>query len=806
MYTNTMRFTGLSGIDTESMVTQLMQAESYKYERLKAELQILQWTQDAYRGATSTLQDFQNTYFSMASSSNIVSSSNFTGTSTSTILDCNGNPSTAVSVSSYADGVSFDITSATMAQNLEMTSSSFSLSDIEGDAVDFSNLQAGDSFNITLDGTSKTITLTEDDIKNINKATSADDKMTALTNTLNSQLTSTFGTETSGESKVSVSAGGDGNLVFTTTAGHDLTVTDSNSRAGVEGETKTTVTLDTSTLATSILTNATLTTDDDGKTTYSSTASVTINGTEYKASFDLPDKTEIDVTDYYNDDDGSFSDDYETKEEAKAAYDKAVAENDEAYKETIVATALQALTAELSDVSGLSFGYSDNGDGTLDLSFQTVNTSESFTVSGFNLGGGTITLNDSKLGGTSSLSGLGITSGSNNKLSTSEITMGDIWSENDGKGTFPTTLTLGDTTIDITADMTFKEFSDALSGTGYSVSYSNLSNKFTFSSEATGQTANIDSTATDTLNDIFGFSDSGTIQKATDLVMTINGVETSRDSNKFTYDGVTMTINEDITKGVNDVSIKVSQDIDTTYDNIVNFVNAYNDLVDSLKSLTSTNRPTTSDGGYYTPLTDDEKAAMSSSEIELWEASASSGLLYNDSLINGILTSMRSTMYESVPTSDGGSIALYEIGITTSSDWTQGGKLVIDESKLRTAIEERGSDVTDLFTQTSDIGYTTNKVDSARMSTQGLASRLDDIIKAAVYNADSSLQAKAGIASGVSVNNNIISKQIDDKNDAIATMYSYLVNKENSYYAQFSYMEQAVMNANSQLSYLLSMM
>ena len=85
----------------------------------------------------------------------------------------------------------------------------------------------------------------------------------------------------------------------------------------------------------------------------------------------------------------------------------------------------------------------------------------------------------------------------------------------------------------------------------------------------------------------------------------------------------------------------------------------------------------------FLPLTDEQREKMSDKEIEKWEEKAQIGLLRNDRTLNSILSSMRGAM--SAGTDEGD--YLFQIGITTG-EWKQGGKLVIDEEKLRKAVSE----------------------------------------------------------------------------------------------------------------------
>ena len=57
-----MRMTGLiSGMDTESMVKELVQASSGKVDKVKKEKQVLQWKQEAWQGLNTKLYNFFKT-------------------------------------------------------------------------------------------------------------------------------------------------------------------------------------------------------------------------------------------------------------------------------------------------------------------------------------------------------------------------------------------------------------------------------------------------------------------------------------------------------------------------------------------------------------------------------------------------------------------------------------------------------------------------------------------------------------------------------------------------------------------------
>ncbi len=237
VYTNTMRFTGLSGIDTESMVQQLMKAEGMKVNRLKATRQITQWKQDAYRNHADSLAKFQNTFFSFSNpATNIRSEGNYG--SRSTTVKQNGKESNAVTVSSTSAApgsrYTIDVKQIAMADSYEGTArvgnTPTSVNDI---STIMSKLLSSDdkSITLTLDGVTKTLNFTNAEITSV----SSDTTGVQFKNLLNTKLKTAFGTENVGgtqKEKVYTVIAGD-KIAFNTQANHNLTISASEA-LGIE--------------------------------------------------------------------------------------------------------------------------------------------------------------------------------------------------------------------------------------------------------------------------------------------------------------------------------------------------------------------------------------------------------------------------------------------------------------------------------------------------------------------------------------------------------------------------------------------
>lgn len=259
-----------------------------------------------------------------------------------------------------------------------------------------------------------------------------------------------------------------------------------------------------------------------------------------------------------------------------------------------------------------------------------------------------------------------------------------------------------------------------------------------------------------------------------------NGLEIIRPSNTFTINGVEFTAKKLTTEAV---TFSSTPDVDGILDTITQFVNKYNELVDKIRTKTTETKYRD-----YQPLTDAQKEDMSEDEIEKWEKLAKSGTLKNDSILNSVLTKMRSNF--SSPVSGTSTYSqLSQIGISTTANYLDGGKLTINEDKLRAAISADPNAVYELFQK-----------DGATSSEQGIARRLRDTLKTAMTD----ITDKAGKTT--SVNNTFtLGKVLNNYASQITRFEDKLKLIENRYWARFTAMETAINKANSQSTYLTSM-
>ncbi|WP_059041707.1 flagellar filament capping protein FliD [Paenibacillus rubinfantis] len=278
-----------------------------------------------------------------------------------------------------------------------------------------------------------------------------------------------------------------------------------------------------------------------------------------------------------------------------------------------------------------------------------------------------------------------------------------------------------------------------------------------------------------------------------DATVLINGIETKQSSNHFSVNGVDFTLTG-VTPDGQSTQVEVAQDVDKVVETIKAFVDTYNEALALLNKKTGEERYRT-----YLPLTSEQKEAMKEDEIKLWEEKAKSGMLRNDSILSKTTSDMRTSLFADVTLPNGTKVNLAQFGITTGS-YSEKGKLHIDETKLREAIEANPDGAYALFGQTDSSATVTNN------SKDGIFNRIKKINSAALQ----SLYDRAGTSKFSSdlttafLPESELGLQLRNYDDRIADMNRRLTMIENRYYQQFTAMETAMNKYNSISSSLFS--
>ncbi|SFE92874.1 flagellar filament capping protein FliD [Alteribacillus iranensis] len=272
-------------------------------------------------------------------------------------------------------------------------------------------------------------------------------------------------------------------------------------------------------------------------------------------------------------------------------------------------------------------------------------------------------------------------------------------------------------------------------------------------------------------------------------IFTVNGLRTERHSNTFTIDGMTITLKETFDANEDEaVTIGSSIDTDTVYETIKGFVDEYNEMLDTINEKLGEKRHRD-----YPPLTDDQKKELSDREIELWEEKAKSGLVRNDRLLSGFMNTFRLDLYGAVQHNyETDFKQLTTIGITTTRNYMDRGKLEIDETKLKDAIEADPDAMYQLFA-----------ADGESREEQGIARRLRNSLDQAIEG----VAERAGGAKGKIQNHQFtLGRNLNNIEDQITDFERRLTDIENRYWRQFTAMEKAMARANEQASFLQQQM
>jgi flagellar hook-associated protein 2 len=269
----------------------------------------------------------------------------------------------------------------------------------------------------------------------------------------------------------------------------------------------------------------------------------------------------------------------------------------------------------------------------------------------------------------------------------------------------------------------------------------------------------------------------------------VNGITFKQDSNRFSINGVDFTIKAET--GATNAALAIVTDTEKTLSTIKSFVSDYNSLIEKVNGELGEERFRT-----FTPLTDEQKEAMTEKQIELWEEKAHSGLLRNDSTLSKLASDLRIASTADFATN----INIATIGITTGA-WQDKGKLIIDEAKLRKAIEDNPQQVADMFMKAGDTS------DPAK-SGVGIFNKMSKI----AMNALTELSNRVGTSmvsadpKGQFLENSLLSTHIRDLKSKETDMAAKLKAMEDRYYKQFAAMEAAINKFNSQSSSLSSFM
>ena len=268
-----------------------------------------------------------------------------------------------------------------------------------------------------------------------------------------------------------------------------------------------------------------------------------------------------------------------------------------------------------------------------------------------------------------------------------------------------------------------------------------------------------------------------------DAKIILNGVEYTNNTNDFSVNGLNISVSGLTGEGdENAITINTSTDTQGIYDKVKDFLTEYNNVINEITKLY--NADSAKD---YEPLTDEEKDAMSDTEIEKWETKIKDSLLRRDTSLAAVMNAMTGAMAKSY-TINGKSYSLASFGIKTlgyfNAPENENNSFHIDgdeddentsgkEDKLMKAITEDPDSVIEFMKKLSE----------------GLYEGIDQKMKS------------TSLSSAYKVyNDKEMDKQYANYTSIIKKWEEKISDKEDYYYKKFTAMETAMAKLNNQTS------
>lgn len=336
-----------------------------------------------------------------------------------------------------------------------------------------------------------------------------------------------------------------------------------------------------------------------------------------------------------------------------------------------------------------------------------------------------------------------------------------------------------------------------------------ITGKFEIQSSISGSSSTLSVSAVngDSVLQALNITDTNT-HSGTDAVVAIenNGATTmvSESSNNFTLNGITYKVS----KPNSPANITVSSDANNVVTKFKGFMDKYNSVVSEIKD-----KLTEKVDYNYPPLTSAQEKEMSQTQIDSWNQKAQQGLLSNDSNLENLLQDLKDTFYNAVY----GASAVFgpkTTGLDLSGDYAKDGQIVFSDStgdQFKQVIEGNPSSIASLFTQPAPSGLEGEN----RTNNEGIAQRINDILvsntgMAGVVSDSSILGAMAykqdDYSAYASSGTDTFLDQIYGYNLQINDLQTEYNTRQTQYYNEFTNLEQAMEQLDSQSSFLTQMM
>lgn len=774
IYGNRNVLSGLaSGMDTESMIENMTQATRLKIAQQNQKKTLLGWKQTAYQGISSQLIEFSKKYMDYQSPTNLLSSSFYDQSIITSVGKNNALVSATGKTNSTVEinGVKELATSATHSAQGSLKPSDLATSnfDITGDMT-FSKL-AGGTMTFKYGGNDYTITLDQ------NADLSTPEK---LAEEINKQLKEI---KISTDSSKKISLGdkievkfSSNTMIFSTkgdVAGNEVKLTAASTAV------REALKLDLKQLKDGIdLTKGHSTGVDTDKLKESQKMTEYLTGKTLELVFNGQ-KKEITLL---------------TEEEAKTIISA------DKFKELLQKKINSAFGTNKIEIQFKSENGTSSNKGS--FTFKVKDSNDVLKVSGGSAG----------IVGDNSVFGFQQGEGNRLNLNAKLSDLGIQFNEADSNGIIKEKrdlvingVTIGSYGKDATLGQIMRDI-NANKEAGINASYSETSNKFVLTSKDTGAGSKVEIGDSRLANELFGKADA----HGTDAVIhvTVNGEqkELTRPSNEIDIDGLKVTISGTFGYGkdgkidpAEKVTFTSKPDTDKMFEAIKTMVEDYNKIVESVykEMTTKPNRD-------YKPLTDEQKKEMSKEQIEKWEEKAKEGLLFADTQLRSLHDSLRFIFN---PGGEAGA-KLRAMGIEPTDNYKDGGKIKLDESKLKAALNSNPEGVKDAFNALASDSADSSIMDSS--SKGGVITQLKgvtDRFASTSITKPGILVARAGSPSSPnSMLKNAMKTEMDSIDKILKNLDVRLKKEIDRYNSQFTQLETLISQMNAQSGQLAGLM
>lgn len=294
-------------------------------------------------------------------------------------------------------------------------------------------------------------------------------------------------------------------------------------------------------------------------------------------------------------------------------------------------------------------------------------------------------------------------------------------------------------------------------------------------------------------DEAMGYSSDAVRVNGQDAVIYLNGARFTSNSNTFNINGLTInalattTTEEKIEAGLADddaLTVTTTTDHQGIYDKIKDFLSEYNSLINSMTASYNAEKVS-----QYEPLTDEEKEAMTDSQIEKWEEKGKSGVLRRDTTLSALMSAMTNVMAKSY-TVNGKNYSLSSFGIKTLG-------IMNAEKYEQNAYHIDGDADDDTVSGNPDklMAAIVEDPDAVMGFFQKLSSDLYE-------NLGKKMSSTSMRTYGTFYNDKEMEKEYNDYTTTISKWEQKVADIEDSYYKKFAAMESALAKLQSQTSQL----